>query len=449
MMGRQALLLVVIVAELAVGGYLVGRRLGQATPPVPDLAAVDPIAAEEIRGLAAGCRTADQWGRLGEVYLAIGLFPEAEACLREASARDPAGADLALRHGFALERLGKLAEANARYEAAAALGRTRAADCWYYIGKNHLRLEREGSAAAAFARAGSLPGARFEAALLDVRAGRRTKAEAEARRLADEFPNAYPPVSLLYRLALARGDRAAAARLADEFGRRPKPLPTPFDTEVDWVLGVANRVGQSRLFNEAREEMQAGRVEAAEAKLRSALAAGWNPDIADKLAEVVFVGGRPAEAARILDDAATRGRPTWELLWRLGQAHDALGQPGRALDLWKRAAGIATGPGARGLWEDLAARYDRLKDPKQAKVYRARAFMAAGRDALDAGRFEEATQSLTRAVAEDPQRVHARYLLGEAHRLNGRSADARAAYKECLRINPDHGRARRALELAN
>ncbi|MCI0458410.1 MAG: tetratricopeptide repeat protein [Gemmataceae bacterium] len=442
----QWLLLTVIAAELAAGGYLVAR-LRRPTPPIPDLAAVDLATAEEIRGLAADCRTAEQWAGLGEVYLATGFFPEAEACLSQASALDRASADLAFKHGFALERLGKAEEANARYEAAAGLNHPRAADCWYYIGKNHLRLERDGPAAAAFERAGNLPGARYELALLNARSGRVAEAEAEARRLADEFPNAYPPVSLRYRLALARADRPAADALADLFTRRRRPLPTPFDSEHSWVTGVRKRVGRDRLFAEARQEVLAGRLAEAEAKLRSAQAAGWDPAIADKLAEVVFVRGRPKEAGEILAEAVARGRPSWELLWRLGQAHDALGQPARALELWERAAVVATGPGAQGLWDDLATRYDKAGEREKARAFHARAHMAAGSDELDAGRLGAAVEALSRAVKESPRLAQAWYLLGEVHRLNGRSADARSAYEQCLRVDPDHGRARRALTL--
>ena len=159
-------------AEWAVGGFVAFRRLGrEVTAPVPDLTATDPLTGDELRAKAALCRTPEQWADLGEVYLVTGFFPEAEACLREAAARAPATADVAFKHAFALERLGRLEEANADYEAAVRRNHLRAADCWYYVGKNHLRREQAGAAAAAFERAAALPGARYELALLQARAG--------------------------------------------------------------------------------------------------------------------------------------------------------------------------------------------------------------------------------------------------------------------------------------
>src|SRR5207248_10295520 len=136
------LLIAVIVAEWAIGGLVVFGRLGREVPaPVPDLTMIDSITAGELRAKAAQCRTPEQWADLGEAYLVTGFFPEAEACLGEAAALVPT-ADVAFKHAFALERLGRLEEANADYEAAVRLNHPRAADCWYYVGKNHLRREQ-------------------------------------------------------------------------------------------------------------------------------------------------------------------------------------------------------------------------------------------------------------------------------------------------------------------
>src|SRR5262245_21924657 len=130
----QRLLIGAAMAELAAGGSVVMWRLSQPAPPLPDMAAVDPLTAEEIRELAVNRRTAGQWAEVGAGYLATGYVPEAEACRREASALDPGDGVLAFEHGFALERLGMLEEANAKYEAAAGRNHPRKADYWYYVG---------------------------------------------------------------------------------------------------------------------------------------------------------------------------------------------------------------------------------------------------------------------------------------------------------------------------
>src|SRR5262245_25801185 len=131
----QWLLAAVIVAEWAILGYIAFDRLRRrATAPVADLAAIDPITAEEIRAKIALCHTPGQWADVGEAYFVTGFFPEAEACLREAAARAPANADFAFKHAYALERLGRLEESNTEYETAVRLEHPRTADCCYYVG---------------------------------------------------------------------------------------------------------------------------------------------------------------------------------------------------------------------------------------------------------------------------------------------------------------------------
>jgi tetratricopeptide (TPR) repeat protein len=436
------------VAEWAVGGVVAFGRLGrELTPPDPDLTMTDPLTADELRAKAALCRTPEQWGDLGDVYLVTGFFTEAESCLREAVTLAPANADFAFKHALALERLGRLEEANAEYEAAVRLNHPRSADCWYYVGKNYLRREQADPAMAAFDRADSLPGARYERALLQARAGRVAEADAEARRLAEEFPAAFEPVSLRYRLAVARNDWPAADVFADEFARRPEPLRTPFYIEVESVTELANGVGRSRLYRDAERAMQGGRPADAEAGLRKLVAVSWAPEVADRLAEVLFTTGRQREASEVLAEAVSRGGPSYGRLWLLGQAYDATGQPARALETWKRAAGLATGPWTEGLRRDLANRYDRIGDPDKAKNFHAKAHLAGGTNLLDAQKPNDAVAALRRAVEADPSLAHAWYMLGEAYRARQHPADARAAYERCLAIDPDHGRARRALKL--
>jgi len=423
-------------------------RLGHvATAPVADLTAIDPITADEIRAKVAPCRTPEQWADLGEDYLVTGFFPEAEACLREAAARAPANAEFAFKHAYALERLGRLVDANTEYETSVRLNSSRAADCWYYIGKNHLRREQSGPASAAFERASASPGARYELALIRAGVGEVARADAEARRLTEEFPAAFEPVSLRYRLALERNDTSAADVLADQFARQPQPLRTPFYTEMEWVTSRANRLGRSRWYHDAGRAIQAGRVEDAESGLRKLLAVGWAPEVADRLAEVLFATGRHQEASEVLAESVARAGPSYGRLWLLGQAYDAIGQTARALETWERAARVATGPWTQGLWQDLARHYDRMGERDKAKAFHAMAHLAAGISFLDAGKPGDAVTALLQAVEANPGLAHAWYVLGEAYRAGQKPADARAAYECCLTIDPNHGRTRRALKI--
>ncbi len=439
------LLLAVVFVELVAVGLVLNHHVDVVRPPLPNAASLDAATLAELRATAAGVRPAGDWSKLGESYLAVGLFPEAEACWRQATAIEPTAAEHAFKHAFALERLGRIEEANASYQSAIDKKYSRSTDAWYYVGRNHLRLEDAKSAAESFAMAGNLPGARFERALLDARAGRGAEADAEAAKLMAEFPDAYPPVALRIRLALARKEPVGA--LSDAFARRPRPLPTPFDSEVDWLIGKANGVGHARLFRDAGRDMQAGRAADADAKIREALQARWDPEVADKHAEIAFAQNRRDEALRILSEVVDRGGPTLVSLWRRGQAEAAIGQSEKALITWECAAGMASGPNGRDLLQDLADRHEKLGQKDQAKAYLARSQLAAGIEALDGGRLDEATVALGKATENDPQSAAAWFELGESHRRSNRANEARAAYGRCLKLDPLYGRAVRALAL--
>ncbi|MBC8001709.1 MAG: tetratricopeptide repeat protein [Opitutaceae bacterium] len=57
-----------------------------------------------------------------------------------------------------------------------------------------------------------------------------------------------------------------------------------------------------------------------------------------------------------------------------------------------------------------------------------------------ATRFEEASSVL-------PDHAHTWFYLGEIRRLQGDKPAAEAAYRRCLAVNPDHGRALQAIGL--
>lgn len=442
----QIALAAVIGVEAAVGASFAYRQLSRHTPPPCDGAFVDPLAAAELSARTANVRTPGQWAALGEALLATGYFPEGEACYREAVNLDAGDAGLAFKHAFALERLGRAAEANGEYRRAIDLGHERAADCWHYIGRNFLRIERPDDAREAFVRSG-IPLARYELAKSDFRAGKAAEAAAGANGLAEEYPTADQPVSLLYRLALGRRDGAAAAVLADRFPGQASRLPNPFQTEVNWVSDVDERMGQKRLIQDAHEAMRAGRPAAAEPLLRKALAADWTPVASDLLAEDLFLLGRGEEAAAVLAQTIERAGPMPGMLWRLGDIYRIGGRIPDARRVWERAVPLATGRIKKSLFRSLADLLMKQGESGWATSLYARASTAAGIEEFDAGRLDDAARSLTRAVELDAGSAQAWYYLGEVGRARNRPSEAAAAYTKCLEIDPDYGRAIRAMKL--
>jgi tetratricopeptide (TPR) repeat protein len=447
---RLRLLLVgVIAAELAAGAYLWFRRPKPPdTPaaPVPDLSGIDPLVAAKIREQAADCRTPEQWAGLGETYLAVGYFAEGEACYRYAKEKKPNDPDRAFQWAFAVERLGRLPEANAGYERAVELGYRPAGDAWYFIGRNHLRMRDTEAARAAFEKAGNQPSARYELARLLDRAGNPEAAIPVLDRLAARYPTAVQPPLLRHRIEALR-DGPKAVVYADRADRFLTRLPTPFDDEFNRLEGAYQRLGQAAEWREARESLEAGDLVAAEKRTRDALAAGWAPELADLLADIESRKGRPAEAARLLQEVIDRAGPTAPILDGLGDALLAAGRPDQAVRAWARATDLGIGATAKGPYHKLAEHYRKAGDAAAADWHDALAYFAAGHELFWAGRYAEAKQPFEEAVKYDPRLAAGWCYLGEVHRLGGRPDDARKAYRRCLDLDPNFGRARTGLAL--
>src|SRR5262245_41164359 len=188
----QWLAILLLACELAGGAYWWVQKRA-ARPPAAAWESIDPLAADQIRALRTACRSAADWRRLGECYMAYGFFLEAEACHRQAVTQAPNDEEFVYQWAFALERLGLLGEADAQYEKAVQLGHPHTHECWYLIGRNRLRAEQSELAEAAFLKAGNLGAARYERARLAARDGRAREAVALTDTLVDEFPTTAQP----------------------------------------------------------------------------------------------------------------------------------------------------------------------------------------------------------------------------------------------------------------
>jgi tetratricopeptide (TPR) repeat protein len=443
---RETLLAAVVVVELAVGGGLVVWRRSLPAPPVPDLGQTDPLAAETIRERARTCREAGDWAKLAEAYQGYGYFTEAARCYKQAVALEPGRPDRAHELAFALERLGMIEEANASYSRAVELGDRRPEACWYFVGRNRLRLE-DPSAEAAFRRAGEHYASQLELARLTARGGHPAEAREALRQLDRDYPNAAQVLYQLNRIDIILNNENGAARWADRAERAGDRLPTPFDREWKRLEDAHDRIGEPRLRREAEESLAAGKRAEAELRVRRALAAAWSPEATDLLAEIELQSGRPHEAVKLLEEAIDRAGVTVHLLERLGDTHQEMGRVGEAVQAWTRATTLAQGPEVKDVHYKLATTFERLKNAERSRHHLARAYLAAGRELLDRGKVDDAREPLEKAVEIEPGLVPAWFYLGETQRQREEVPAARRAYQKCLEFEPEHGRAHAALGL--
>jgi Tfp pilus assembly protein PilF len=95
----------------------------------------------------------------------------------------------------------------------------------------------------------------------------------------------------------------------------------------------------------------------------------------------------------------------------------------------------------------LALYYEKKGDKDASRRHRAETYREAGIAAFWKRNLPDARVTLERAVELEPGLVGAWFYLGEANRLLGLTATARQAYRRCLELNPDHGRAQARLAL--
>ncbi len=440
-------LLLIIIAEVIAGGFFVARRLGRPEPPQADWALLDPATAAQIQAAAAACQTAEDWRRLGELYMAAGCFAESASCHRIACELAPDDPVLARQWGFALERLSRIEEANAQYRRAIELGTPDVDACRYFIARNHLRAGDATAARPTFREGRALPANRFELARLDLRDGALAAAGDGLRGVAVVRPGALQVHLLAYRLACERGDLREALAAADRVRYAPQKLLNPFDEEAERIIRATEQLAPNVLWKEGRELIQAGRLDEAEQRLESAGRVDRSSAVVELLAEVALRRGRFNEAIARFGELQQQYGPSARIIARMGDVWDAAGGPATARAHWLRAAELGAGVDLKATHHKLAQSFARSGERPASERHLARGHYFVGRDLLQIGHPDKAIDYFAAAVRHDPEFAQAWLYLGEARRLSGQREPARAAYRSCLRLNPDHGRALAGLAL--
>jgi tetratricopeptide (TPR) repeat protein len=440
---RRLLLLVAV--EIVLGAIIAGRRLARLAPPEPDWALLDPATATEIRTAAAGCESAEDWRKLGELYMAAGCFRESEMCHRVACKLAPDDATFARQWAFALERLALLDEANAQYRRTAELRREEAPATAYFVGRNFLRADKPQEARAAFAEGAALDANRYELARLHLRAGELAEAEGLLQGLTTTRPGALQVQLLGYRLAMERGDARLAYARADAARYAIEKLQNPFDEEAARIVKVTQLLGSARKWKEARDLIESGRLDQAENALQELSRTDPSPGTDELLAEVALRRGRFREAAAQFEGYESRNGPSPRIAARAGDAWDAAGQPDKARAGWLRATRLEAGANLKDAHHKLARSFAQAGDKIASERHLACGHYFVGRDLLQFGYVRQSVDYFAAAGRHDPNLTQGWFYLGEARRRSGQVKEAESAYRACLKLDPHHGRALAAL----
>jgi len=436
-------LLLVVAAELAIAGYVAIRRATAVRPPPVNLERLDRRTAAELRELQANIRTSDRasWEQLALAYLSFGYFAEAEACFSHAAQIEPPTHELLLSWATCLDRLGRLDEAAARFEQAAAITDGRRRDvCLYHIGRCQLRKLDLDQARRAFIAAGDFELARYQLAKLQARTGHADEAATILDAMLIRNPLELKLNQLRAKVATELGDAATARRCRDLLERSQERLFV--DSTVEYIGLLRARRGLPHVRAQTAELEQSGQHAAAADELNAAQKLEWDLATARRLVRLNVRLGRLDDAAAVLAEMTDRFGASPEFLEQQGDVAFLQQRGGEAAELWQRA--VALRPSSR-LHQLLADEADRRGDAAAATRHRARSELHLGLQHFRQNREVEAFKHFQTGVELDPRQPDTWFYMGEVQRIAGHVDEAAAAYRRCLELRPQSGRALDAL----
>ena len=271
--------------------------------------------------------------------------------------------------------------------------------------------------------------------------GRPKEAREPLDQLAIRQGQTTPYYLLEARLAAALGDAAAAQKWRDKAEYSARQFPP--DALPARILAKRAEFGVPRLLEQAE-------------RLASLDTWGQAADLAERIVaaqdrtDAIFLDARaklkqkqPDKAIAAMEGLMRNRGETPAAMVLLGDAYLAAERPQEAVAAWEAAARLRS---SSGLHERLAKQYDALGRTEDAAKERAWRIRDNGIEALRQGKADLARPDLGEAVQRDPNDAKAWFYLGECRRLTGDAAAAKKAYAKTVELNPNHGRARAALE---
>ncbi len=445
-MTARRLLVMLVVLEAVAAALLFGWRIRQPAPPALDTSRLDTVSAEELTKLRQEVGIdPEKWRALSEALMGYGYFPESEACYRRALELAPDSFEVRYGYAYCLQRLGKLLESIDAFTAARDRSAPAMQDtCTYHIGRCQLRLDDPQSAETTFRSILRFPPAALHLSRILIRTGRVNEALTLLDELLpSEFPDRVQPLQLKVSTQMFVDPSAVPTA---ELGRLQRAVESlTVSDHREFLNPIRFQYGLSRRVYDAAAQQAQGRIETAAAEYREIFRLALPSDrrqMAPMLARLELELGRPEAALALLEDLPTYSADTPETLVLHGDALDHLERRDEAVQKWEQAVRLHPRLTQHGR---LAEHFEQIGNAPLAEHHTARALTYAGIEAYRANRLESAEAALEESLVLDPEFPLTWFYLAECRRAAGRLEQARTAYQECLKRNPDHDRALSAL----
>lgn len=444
----RTLLAVLLVIELIAGLGALGWRFTRPAAPTVNLGRLPASTAADLQRLQQQVRS-DQpsaWLDLGKAYLAYGYFPEAEACLKRAIKLSPKNFDAVFAHAYSLDRLCRLPESNAEFREAAILtAGSGAANCWYHIGVNHLRMDDAQQAEQAFGRAGDFPAAVHARAKLLARSGKAAEAVALIESLRREVPMDIHTEMLAVQVFRELNQPVEIAKAAERAERSQQKLR--LSDHWEYLHPIRARYGMMAQYARAQGLVQQEQVPAS-AEAYQLLLKDTDPEFTDGMFEqavgLQLMAGRADVATQMLERFGKRLSLSPVAIHLQADALLQSGKVDQAIPLWESANRFRPDPQS---YHALSVAHEKKGEKQQAERDKAMAALFRGIDAYRHDHLPEALRDLGAASKVLTDDARPWFYAGEVNYAMSRLSEARKAYARCVELDPDHGRALERLEL--
>lgn len=452
------LLLIVLIIELGYCGFLVAKRLSRPVPVLPDAKYMDPLMLEDYTSLAKKAENgfSEDWTRLGQALLGQGFYSYAEQCFHQAAEMDPSNLVAKVSYAFCLERTGRMEQSTAEYEKLLPV-KTREKVMFanrnhflYAIGRNYLRSENAEKAEAAFRDNMDFQPARYQLAKLMVRSGRAEEALPLIERNLADVPNSLKFLQLKSKALEALGRTEDSIQAAENVERALAIVPVNLNTDL--VKPYAVRHGIEKELDIYNRLIQQNDMDTLAIKLDEIHDLINNRPIPQHKAiltsmiEVEFQRNNPDRMLALIDQLKKIGIENPDLIQFRAGAYILKGEEAKAAEILEQVAQIMP---TVEIHQTLANYYQAEKQIEKRDYHLAKAAKLESMMAFRSNRLPAAQEAGARSVKLNPNDAQAWFYLAESERFLDHPAQAKKAYQRCLKLNPNYGRAIRALERMN
>jgi tetratricopeptide (TPR) repeat protein len=441
----RRVLVLVVAAELLVVGWLLGRRLLDPLPPLPDISDMDSLTQADLRRVHRQAIHGDQpaWRTLAQAYVGQGFYAEAAQCYEIACDKLPDDQESVYGLAFCLERMGRLEEAIPQFVAAAGLSDDElTVTCQYQIGRCLLRQEKIDEAERVFRQISTFPPAGFMLAKLLIRGDRAAEAVSLLEQLMGRLPESHKLMQLRVQAAEALADAETAQRYGDLINRTPAGLTLEYAIMFFRLYGgrygLPAQLRQcASLDNSETQPLRLNCYQRGLDIIREERQLQYH-DVCLNAAEAAMTLQRADEALSLLEDVQALESDDFSSVELRGDAHFLRGDSARAAQLWRES--LLLRPTAR-VHAKLALWHEQQAETVAAREHRAASEQCLGMVAFYENRLDEADAHFQLAEELGPDVARNWYFRGEIQRIRGEAAQALAAYKRCLDLDADYQRA--------